>query len=388
MAPARALARALSTGLHRPAATPLGAHAGRPSAENRVRQLRRGGSIRRPHHQAAAALRLLQPGSDQRAAPRGAAAPSAAVDPDGWPAAGASLDVASLHSWSVGSLHRQDEQCYSGAGGVGAGAGQRRGLHTTPPAWGAPGKDAPVGALAAAAAPKKKKKKKKKKKGLASYEDLSMMEKAQRFPSQASVWAKDVAWEVKEDPAVLAVWTKQAWVSLKHMISHTIVGGKLLVAETRIASRILMRLLAGRVLSRRERSLLQRVVTDLFRLVPFSFFIIIPAMEIFLPVALKLFPNMLPSQFADATQVADKKKRRFKARLETARFLQECLHKDIESLQASTKKDDGGPMDLSEFIARVRAGQEIPNELIFEIAKHFKDGFLLDNLPRPQLIAM
>ena len=40
-----------------------------------------------------------------------------------------------------------------------------------------------------------------------------------------------------------------------------------------------------------------QVVVDLFRLIPFSFFIIVPAMELLLPLALKLFPNMIPSQF-------------------------------------------------------------------------------------------
>lgn len=40
-----------------------------------------------------------------------------------------------------------------------------------------------------------------------------------------------------------------------------------------------------------------RTCADLFRLVPFLVFIIVPFMEFLLPVALKLFPNMLPSTF-------------------------------------------------------------------------------------------
>jgi hypothetical protein len=42
---------------------------------------------------------------------------------------------------------------------------------------------------------------------------------------------------------------------------------------------------------------LVRTVSDLFRLVPFSVFIIVPFMELLLPLALKLFPGMLPSTF-------------------------------------------------------------------------------------------
>jgi LETM1 and EF-hand domain-containing protein 1 len=33
------------------------------------------------------------------------------------------------------------------------------------------------------------------------------------------------------------------------------------------------------------------------RVVPFAFFIAVPFMELLLPVALKLFPNMLPSTY-------------------------------------------------------------------------------------------
>ena len=215
----------------------------------------------------------------------------------------------------------------------------------------------------------------------------SLLARAQQLPGRAKVFTAECAAQVREDPKVLIVWSKQGWGALKHFLHHTWTGCKLLGTDVRIASAIMVRVLQGRRLSRRERALLQRVVTDLFRLVPFSFFILVPAMEIFLPFALKLFPNMLPSQFADKEEVADQKKKRFKLRLETAKFLQECLHADVNRLRSKEDKDDGG-MDLSEFVARARAGQPIPNEFIYEIAKHFKDEFLLDNLPRPQLVAM
>ena len=44
---------------------------------------------------------------------------------------------------------------------------------------------------------------------------------------------------------------------------------------------------------------LVRTTADMFRLVPFAVFIIVPFMEFLLPVALKLFPNMLPSTFKE-----------------------------------------------------------------------------------------
>lgn len=44
---------------------------------------------------------------------------------------------------------------------------------------------------------------------------------------------------------------------------------------------------------------LRRTTQDLLRLIPFAVFVIVPFMEFLLPVALKLFPNMLPSTFED-----------------------------------------------------------------------------------------
>ena len=57
------------------------------------------------------------------------------------------------------------------------------------------------------------------------------------------------------------------------------------------------RVIRGTELSRRERRQLVRTVQDVLRIVPLSIFVIVPFMELLLPFALKLFPNMLPSTF-------------------------------------------------------------------------------------------
>jgi len=53
---------------------------------------------------------------------------------------------------------------------------------------------------------------------------------------------------------------------------------------------------------------LQRTTADLLRLVPFAVFVIVPFMEFLLPVALKLFPNMLPSTFESKFEAVCKKR--------------------------------------------------------------------------------
>jgi hypothetical protein len=150
----------------------------------------------------------------------------------------------------------------------------------------------------------------------------ALQARARALPGVAWQWSCERAVEVRHDPKLLLVWSKAGYQLVRYFIRHTWVGAKLLATETRIASRILVRVLRGSDISRRERMLLQRVVMDLFRMVPFSFFILVPAMELFLPLALKLFPNMIPSQFTDGDAKEAEKRRRLGARLETAKFLQ------------------------------------------------------------------
>ncbi len=104
---------------------------------------------------------------------------------------------------------------------------------------------------------------------------------------------------------------------------HLWMGCKLLAADVRTARHILGRTLRGSTLSRRERKQLLRTVTDVFRLVPMSIFFLVPFMEFALPLALKLFPNMLPSTFQDSLKEEEKMKRELQTRISMAGFFQE-----------------------------------------------------------------
>lgn len=46
-----------------------------------------------------------------------------------------------------------------------------------------------------------------------------------------------------------------------------------------------------------EQRKVRRVTIDVLKFIPFSFFIIIPGLEFFLPAYLLVFPNSKPSQF-------------------------------------------------------------------------------------------
>lgn len=143
------------------------------------------------------------------------------------------------------------------------------------------------------------------------------------------------------------------WGFIKEM-KHYWAGMKLLSTEIRIAGRHTRKLLIQGDLTRRERKQLTRTVADVFRLVPVMAFLLIPFMEVLLPFALKLFPNMLPSTFQDNKLKQDEDmKRRVQAKLELARFLQDTYA--VMARESKRDADHHGQTErgkrLSEFIA-------------------------------------
>ena len=77
---------------------------------------------------------------------------------------------------------------------------------------------------------------------------------------------------------------KSVWEKVKVEAKHYYSGFKLLFLDVRISSKIIWKTVQGKTLSRRENRQLVRTVSDLFRLVPFSVFILVPFMELLLPV--------------------------------------------------------------------------------------------------------
>ncbi|KAK3010717.1 hypothetical protein RJ639_010930 [Escallonia herrerae] len=175
----------------------------------------------------------------------------------------------------------------------------------------------------------------------------------------------------------------------KSTLQHYWLGTKLLWADVRICSRLLVKLASGRNLSRRERQQLTRTTADIFRLVPFAVFIIVPFMEFLLPVALKLFPNMLPSTFQDKMKEQEALKKKLNARIEYAKFLQETVKEMAKEVQTSrTGEAKRTAEDLDEFMTKVRRGARVSNDEILGFAKLFNDELTLDNISRPRLVNM
>nr|CAD7257073.1 unnamed protein product [Timema shepardi] len=289
-------------------------------------------------------------------------------------------------------------------------------------------------------------------------------------PFKSSSKVEDSVKALKEDlkecdkPPPVEVKVKK---SLKQKIVDEVVhyyhGFRLLFIDINISRKLLWRVLNGKTLTRREhnqRSLVEpspsptrrphdelstpskkctfslqlvRTVGDLFRLVPFSVFVIVPFMELLLPLAIKFFPGMLPSTFQTVTEKVlalkierqclflqkcfiqdvnrllmqgdqsnknkpltevpclghrqeDKMKQALKVKLEMAKFLQKTL--DEMAVEGKGHRSEAAK-EFADFVTKLRSsGQKATNKEILKFSKLFKDELTLDSLTRPQLVAL
>lgn len=172
---------------------------------------------------------------------------------------------------------------------------------------------------------------------------------------------------------------------IKKEAQHYWDGTKLLATEVKISTRLAVKMAAGYELTRRENRQLQRTVQDLGRLVPFSMFVIVPFAELLLPIALRLFPNLLPSTYEGQSSREKKTSMLRATRREVSDFLRQTLKETGLPIQASTTQR----VEFTNFFRKVRSTGEKPTaEDVIKVCKIFKDDVTLDNLSRPQLVSM
>lgn len=168
---------------------------------------------------------------------------------------------------------------------------------------------------------------------------------------------------------------------IKSGAHHLWVGTKLLGLNVYTAAGLVSKTLRGKMLSRREKRLLVNTAADIFRLVPFSFFVIVPLAEFALPFFLKIFPNMIPSTFTSRDEVEEKLYKKVKARLEMAKF----LLKTRESLK--TQSPDFS-VNFKSVMDDIKSGQPVSKEQVYKFVTLFKDDLTLANIRRSQIQAM
>ncbi|KAF1989549.1 LETM1-domain-containing protein [Aulographum hederae CBS 113979] len=209
-------------------------------------------------------------------------------------------------------------------------------------------------------------------------EAQSLSELAKEKAAEGKKESKEVA--KKEDDKKLTLWQK-----VKKEVVHYWDGTKLLATEARISSKLALKMAAGYELTRREHRQLQRTVQDLGRLVPFSVFVIVPFAELLLPVALRLFPNLLPSTYEGQKSKDAKATSLRSTRKEVSNFLRETLGETGLPVTAATAQKE----EFAEFFRKLRSTGETPtDEDVIKVCKQFKDDLTLDNLSRPQLVGI
>lgn len=191
---------------------------------------------------------------------------------------------------------------------------------------------------------------------------------------------------------------KKLLVKIKEGVKHYIDGTKLLGYEIKVSTALLGKLVSGYELTRRESNQLKRTMSDLFRLIPFSAFVIIPFAELFLPIALKIFPNLLPSTYESSQQRKRKQLKLVEMKQLSAKYIRDTwklnqVEKNKSILPDTVTTQNKVLFDV--FFNKLYMGKRIPSmDISFtthevkNVALWFKNDTILDNLSRDQLIAM
>ncbi|KAJ2586268.1 LETM1 domain-containing protein ylh47 [Coemansia sp. RSA 1797] len=170
---------------------------------------------------------------------------------------------------------------------------------------------------------------------------------------------------------------------IKHEAQHYWHGTKLFAKEMKISSRLVSKVVWGGQLTRREQRQLRRTFSDTVRLVPFLLFVVIPFAELLLPVALKLFPGMLPSTYESKASAEKKREKTQNVRNEMSRYLKETI------AEMKSERADVGANDTGAFLSKIRSsGEAVSTSDLLRVAHIFEDDLTLGNLTRPQLVSI
>jgi LETM1 and EF-hand domain-containing protein 1 len=100
---------------------------------------------------------------------------------------------------------------------------------------------------------------------------------------------------------------------------------------------------------------------------------------------------MLPRQFQTTEEKENNMKSQVKAKIELAKFLQDTVSlmaKEINTQENNSKENITTSEELKLFLEKIKTGERVKNEDIIKFSKLFDDEITLDNITRPQLVAM
>lgn len=209
------------------------------------------------------------------------------------------------------------------------------------------------------------------------------------FVSQVDVSKyQDRKWYIRPISDIYFSWcfTKLVCHKVSHALKHMAQSFKLFALNCAMAYRITRRIFKGEEVSVIDRNRLKRAIADIFLMVPFSVFVIIPGAEIFIPFYIKKFPSAMPSTFETADQKNDRQIEAAHARIKLATFMHETLDEMVRKQKATTSAK---MLDFIKFVKEVRQnGRWITNEDFKKYAPLFQDELTIDKMDRNTLLAL
>ncbi|CAD7940079.1 unnamed protein product [Amoebophrya sp. A120] len=201
--------------------------------------------------------------------------------------------------------------------------------------------------------------------------------------------------KLARDPGVAKIWWKDTKHAVQHFIEWNKQGFGLLMANVKLAKRLMRKKFRGHQLSYRDRKMLVRTLADMGKLIPFSVFIIVPFAEVFLPFALYLFPNLMPSTFLERGERNESMVKTLKAKKELAVFFQEVVDETTKEaiFQASTETEEGLTLEetkaeFNAFQAKLEAHEFPTAQEVLRFSRMFGQWFTFENLPEEKLRIM
>lgn len=201
--------------------------------------------------------------------------------------------------------------------------------------------------------------------------------------------AKETSVATKEDKSVdksdKTPKKQTVWEKVKHEAQHYWAGTKLLGYEIKVSTKLLMKMFSGYGLSRREANQLQRTLVDMVRLVPFAALVLIPFAELLIPVIVRIFPNFLPSTYESKNDRKAKNAKLYKAKNAASEYIKKTMEKSGLTLSKISDKEREA---FVSFFDTLSMGKTPSRDHLTQVARLFKNDQVLDNLSRPQLLAM
>ncbi|KEG00772.1 LETM1-like protein, putative [Plasmodium vinckei vinckei] len=188
-------------------------------------------------------------------------------------------------------------------------------------------------------------------------------------------------------PSIIKMHYDNLRKNIKHTVDWIKTGILLFLTNMKISKNLIIKRLKGHRLSYSEYKLLIRTINDMFKLIPFSFFIIVPFAEFLLPVVLKIYPNLLPSTFKNNDDNFNNIKKNLYAKQQLSKFLQQLIEEKEKQLNENIGIDsDKKKKILNKFHQQlINKDEEDVNPFLnvndtLKIAKIFKDEFVLDQM--------